>query len=93
MYVVALELRKKSLGEEHPDVAGSLNNLALLYKSQGEYEKAEPLYVEALEMYKKLLGEEHPSVATSINNLAGLYDAQGKYEKGLLLSYPVMFYL
>jgi len=27
----------------HPDVAESLNNLALLYKAQGTYAKAEPL--------------------------------------------------
>jgi len=27
---------------EHPYVATSLNNLALLYKTQGQYAKAEP---------------------------------------------------
>jgi tetratricopeptide (TPR) repeat protein len=35
----ALELRKQVLGERHPDYSRSLNNLALLYKSQGEYGK------------------------------------------------------
>src|SRR2546421_8997752 len=29
---------------EHPDIAQSLNNLALLYHHQGKYEQAEPLY-------------------------------------------------
>jgi tetratricopeptide (TPR) repeat protein len=67
------------LGEEHPSVAASLNNLALLYDSQGRYAEAEPLYQQALEMTKRLLGEEHPSVATSLNNLAGLYNSQGRY--------------
>ena len=53
-------MRKKLLGEEHPDVANSLNNLAGLYKSQGRYEEAEPLYIQALDMRKKLLGDKHP---------------------------------
>jgi tetratricopeptide (TPR) repeat protein len=36
------------LGPEHPDVAQSLNNLALLYGAQGKYSQAEPLYKRAL---------------------------------------------
>ena len=49
------------LGEEHPDYATSLNNLACLYNSMGEYAKAEPLYRQALEIRKRVLGEEHPT--------------------------------
>jgi len=79
LYLQALELRKRLLGEEHPAVASSLNNLALLYKSQGRYDQAEPLCLQALELRKRLLGEEHPAVATSLNNLALLYDSQGRY--------------
>uniref|UniRef100_UPI0035CB07D9 tetratricopeptide repeat protein n=1 Tax=uncultured Nostoc sp. TaxID=340711 RepID=UPI0035CB07D9 len=70
---------KERLGEEHPDVAESLNNLVFLYELQGRYSEAEPLCIEALAMRKRLLGDEHPSVATSLNNLAGLYDSQGRY--------------
>src|SRR5687767_2310669 len=40
----ALVLRRKALGEEHPDTATSLNNLAFLYKAMSQYGKAEPLY-------------------------------------------------
>jgi len=67
------------LGEEHPSVATSYNNLAGLYYSQGRYSDAEPLYQKALELSQRLLGEEHPDVATSYNNLAGLYYSQGRY--------------
>ena len=69
------------LGEEHPDVATSYNNLAQLYKSQGRYSEAEPLCKKALELFQRLLGEEHPDVATSYNNLAGLYKSQGRYSE------------
>jgi CHAT domain-containing protein len=72
---------EKVLGREHPDVATSLNNLALLYSSQGNYGKAEPLYLRSLAIYEKVLGREHPDVATSLNNLAGIYQSQGNYGK------------
>jgi tetratricopeptide (TPR) repeat protein len=39
----ALEVAEKSAGPDHPDVAQSLNNLALLYRTQGQYAQAEPL--------------------------------------------------
>jgi tetratricopeptide (TPR) repeat protein len=81
LYVQALSLRRKLLGEDHPAVASSLNNLAYLYDSQGRYEQAEPLYVQALILWRELLGEDHPAVASSLNNLAGLYDSQGRYEQ------------
>ncbi|MFB8788233.1 MAG: tetratricopeptide repeat protein [Potamolinea sp.] len=79
LYLQALELTKRLLGEDHPDVASSLNNLAYLYKSQGRYTEAEPLYLQALELTKRLLGEDHPDVASSLNNLAYLYKSQGRY--------------
>ncbi|MBW4572090.1 MAG: CHAT domain-containing protein [Tolypothrix carrinoi HA7290-LM1] len=74
-------MRKRILGNEHPDVANSLNNLALLYLSQGRYSEVESLFKQALEMRKRLLGKEHPDVATSLNNLAGLYLNQGRYSE------------
>ncbi|HIK04934.1 MAG TPA: tetratricopeptide repeat-containing protein [Trichormus sp. M33_DOE_039] len=81
LYIQALALWRKLLGEEHPSVATSLNNLAALYRFQGKYNLAEPLYIQALALRRKLLGEEHPSVATSLNNLAELYHSQGKYSE------------
>ena len=38
----ALEIRKKALGESHPDFATSLNNLAGCTKSMGDYAAASP---------------------------------------------------
>lgn len=77
----ALAIRGKSLGPDHPDVAQSLNNLAVLYHSQGEYAKAEPLYQRALAITKNSLGPDHPDLAGSLNNLAELCRAQGQYAK------------
>ncbi len=81
LYQQALQMRKRLLGESHPDVATSLNHLAGLYYSQGRYSEAEPLTQQALQMRKQLLGESHPDVATNLNNLAFLYKSQGRYSE------------
>ena len=78
-YELCVSVTRKRLSEEHPDVAASLNNLALLYESQGRYTEAEPLLQQVLELRKRLLGQEHPDIAQSLNNLAFLYNSQGRY--------------
>jgi len=77
----ALAIRKEVLGEEHPDYATSLNNLAGLYHAMGDYARAEPLYRQAMEIEKKVLGEVHPDYAISLNNLALLYKSMGDYAR------------
>ncbi len=72
---------RKRWGPDHPDVATSLNNLAELYDSKGEYGRAEPLYQRALAIFEKALGPDHPDVASSLNNLAELYQAKGEYDR------------
>ena len=68
-----MAIREKTLGPDHPDVAQSLNNLALLYDTQGQYTQAEPLYKRALAIVERALGPDHPHVATSLENIAALY--------------------
>ena len=70
------------LGPDHPDVATSLNNLALLYCYQDQYAQAEPLYQRALKINENTYGAEHPDdprIALSLANLAGMYRTQGQY--------------
>jgi tetratricopeptide (TPR) repeat protein len=74
-------IKKRLLGEAHPDVADSLSNLARHYYFQGKYSEAEPLFLQALELKKRLLGEAHPDVADSLSNLAQLYYSQGRYSE------------
>jgi CHAT domain-containing protein len=76
-----LAIREKALGPEHPMVAGSLNTLALLYYSLGDYARAEPLCKRSLAIREKALGPDHPAVAMSLNNLAALYAGQGEFSK------------
>jgi tetratricopeptide (TPR) repeat protein len=65
--------------KEGIEFARSLNNLALLYYSQGRYNDAKPLYLQSLDILKLQLGTNHFDVASSLNNLALLYYSQGCY--------------
>jgi tetratricopeptide (TPR) repeat protein len=69
----ALDIRKRLLGEHHPDYATSLNNLAALYRSRGEYAEAEPLLRQARDVTKEALGEHHPDYGTTLSSLASVY--------------------
>ena len=68
-YQKALTIRIKVLGEEHPDVATSYNNIGAALEAQGKYDEALVYYQKALTIRIKVLGEGHPDVATSYNNI------------------------
>jgi tetratricopeptide (TPR) repeat protein len=53
LYKRGLVIQEKALGPEHPVVATSLNNLAGLYRAQGQYAQAELFYKRALAIQEK----------------------------------------
>jgi CHAT domain-containing protein len=79
LYQQALVIHREYLGEQHPDVAASLNNLAELYRFQGRYSEAETLFQESLTILRNQLGQNHLNIALNLNNLALLYQDQGRY--------------
>lgn len=81
LYRQALAMRERVLGQEHPDVAESLNDLGELYDHQGKYSEAESLYQRALAIREQALGPQDPKVAESLNNLGELYSHRGKYNE------------
>jgi len=74
-----LAVRRKSLGEEHLDVALGLNNLAIVYSRQKKYEVAEPLFQQALSIREKALGLDHVVSLSSLANLAAFYRVRGEF--------------
>ena len=70
-------------GNENADTATSYNNIGLVYKNQGDYDKALECYFKALEIWEKVLGKEHPDTSISYNNIGAVYDSQGDYAKAL----------
>jgi tetratricopeptide (TPR) repeat protein len=61
VYERFLAIREKALGPDHPDVAKSLDALALSYTAQGRYAEAEPLYKRSLAIREKALSSDHQS--------------------------------
>ena len=76
---LSLSIDESTQGPEHPETGTSLNNLARLLRSKGDYDGAEPLFRRARAIAEKALGPEHPSTGASLNNLAGLLQDKGDY--------------
>jgi len=79
----SLEIRKKTLPANHPDLAISYNNIGLVYDNMGEYSKALEYHEKSLEISKKSVPENYPDLTTSYNNIGLVYDNMGEYSKAL----------
>jgi tetratricopeptide (TPR) repeat protein len=77
----ALAIREQLLGQDHPDVATSLNDLAVLCIALHQYEQVEPLCLRALAIQERALGPGHPDVAVTLNDLAMIYYLEGRYDQ------------
>jgi hypothetical protein len=71
--------KNRVLGPEHPDTLGSVNHLAGLLESQGDYAGA--LYRRALEGLVKIsaaMKRAHPNLQTFLDNYAGCLEQLGR---------------
>jgi len=66
----AVKVAEETFGQDHPNVAISLNNLAYLYECQGEHAQSGPLYKRALAILEKALGPDHYRVGLVLRNMA-----------------------
>ncbi len=82
-YNKALAINVKIFGKEHPDTAGTLNNLGNAWHSLSEHHKAIDYYNKALAIDIKTLGEEHPNAASSLNNLGNVWHLLGEHKKAM----------
>ncbi len=62
----------EAFGPNDPRLATTLNNLGVIYDTQGKHAEAEPLYKRALAIREKALGPEHPDVASVLESYAAL---------------------
>lgn len=88
LYVLTEELCNQCLsktkirfGENHPNVASSLNNLAAIYHYQRRNSEAEILLLQALKLEKNLKREDYYCTNNTLNNLAEVYRAQQRYSE------------
>ena len=87
---LALDLRRRLLGEEHPDTLASMNELAGIYRDQGKYEQAETRFIHVLQVRRRVMGTDHLDTLRTMNDLAVLYQDQGKYAQAEALSTKVL---
>ena len=75
----ALDVRRKLLSGDHPEVAESLDAVGSLLMETGRHDDAEPLLREALDMRRRLFGDDSLEVAVSLNNVARLLTIRGDH--------------
>ncbi|MEA2599392.1 MAG: hypothetical protein QOF89_384 [Acidobacteriota bacterium] len=79
----ALAIRRKTLGEEHPDTARSLLSVGELYKEGGDLDAALNYQTQALSIQRKVLGEEHSDTVMSLGSIGSLYIERGDLDGAL----------
>jgi hypothetical protein len=65
----AARIQEAELGPRHPDLANTLNNLAIIAEKTGRIADAEACYRRAVEIAAACLPHDHPMVAESRQNL------------------------
>ncbi len=86
----AVETRRMIHGENHADLAESLNLLAEVRLAQGDDEEAEELANEAWDIRRRLFGNQHPAVADTMETLANVRISMGDYETAEKLQREVL---
>ena len=72
----AASVQEATLGSLHPDLASTLNNLALVYEQTNKIAEAEQCYRRAHAIAVASLLPGHPFVATSLKNLVDFCEAR-----------------
>ncbi|CAF1395930.1 unnamed protein product [Rotaria sordida] len=82
-YEKSLEIKRKTLSEDHPSLANTYNNIGLAYKNMGDYSKAVEFNKKTIKIKEKALSPNDPDLALSYNNIGGMYKNMGDYSKAL----------
>ena len=72
-------MKETLLGRTHPELAPTLNNLAVLARADGRDPEAERLYQRALSCLECAVESTHPSLTSCLENYAALLDEIGRH--------------
>ena len=86
-YDEALKIWTELFGEIHPDVATSLNNIAMVYSELNDYDKALEYYSRALKIRTTLYGDNAPDAISTRDNIYDCYTAVLKTSKSYIQPY------
>ena len=79
LHLEALEIQRRLLPPEDPELAVTLSNLGILRRAQGDLEEAGRFLREALTLRRRALGDRHPRTAQALSNLGAVLNAQGRF--------------
>lgn len=79
----SLTIGTKILGEEHPDVARTYDEIGMVYRIRGEYEKALKYHHLSLDIALKTYGEKHRNIAICYNSIGLIHNWLCENEKAL----------
>lgn len=82
-YLKAYEIRKNSLGPDHPETAVAVNNLGVYYYKQQEYHQALDFFFRSLEIKKRLPDKDTGSIAQTLSNIGTMYSCLGDLKNEL----------
>ncbi|MEM9558056.1 MAG: serine/threonine-protein kinase [Acidobacteriota bacterium] len=80
---LAVALKQRAFGAEHPAVARSLLRLGTITEQAGEPAAARGLFTRALELQRRHLGDAHPDVAMNLDRLGVVELALGEVDTAL----------
>ncbi len=81
----ALELRRATLGPDHPDTLAAVDNLGMAFQSSGRFAEALPLLEDNLKRRRAQAGPDKSNTMVAINNLANAYRTAGRLGEALPL--------
>ena len=76
-YEKALEMKRKTLPENHSSIAETLDNLGLVCNDLDDKNKAKEFYERALGMYRETIDQNHILIARILKNLGNVYSDLG----------------
>lgn len=73
LFLEALAADEKLISKDDATYAVHCDNLGLLYREMGLYEKAETMHLKAKQITEIMFTKENPAYVRRCNSLAGLY--------------------
>ncbi|CAF1210258.1 unnamed protein product [Adineta ricciae] len=82
-YAMALDIRRETLPESHPELASSYNSIGEMYQNIGEYSTALSYCEKSLQIRQQTHPENRRDLAISYNNIGEICSNMGEYAKAL----------
>lgn len=90
---IALEVGGRELGNDHPNIAATLNIIAMSYYKIGEWKIATENYLKAVDIYTKYFGKNHIYIGNLFDKIAEIYIKQKLFHSAdslLSLAYKII---